>query len=446
MFTTLRIASFSTRALDAARDPIEIKVAGVDTSFSGSFSLNVYVRLDGNDEASWRWIGSGRVAARLSDSRLSLNAQLVQQGGKGPPKVEVLSTRIDEGEVHAADIQGYGVWGRVATAAMPLVKGTWLVRWPTKVLGDYLSREILESPLVDGMLKDLFEVGREHVDLETYEALVDDERKDQIATPLDVSPQDEPSPSSPLSPATLPSPDPSTAPPLAALPPPPSNFRMHAHLIGPTRLHTFPLPDFTPELYRPGGTREKLQALNLLTSALELHLTDIAHSRLSFSRGSIAFDPPSRASKYGEVIVSVEDLTVLMAADFALSAATSSVVAWTTGIKKLKSSGTSTTTVLARSLQLRFRLSGGTLQDASISPFTSVTPAFQLDNALLDVGADLVNALTKQLATQIAQAVSVVLGAFFKSAVKAHLQGLLDGVEERLRVAGVELPSGLRRG
>ncbi|KAL8286917.1 hypothetical protein RQP46_003923 [Phenoliferia psychrophenolica] len=468
VFKTLRIASFSTRALDACRDPIEVKVAGVDTDFSGSFSIKASLRIEGGegtkDGWSCQWLGSGRVAARLTDSRLSLNAQLVQKGGTGPPKVEVLSTRIDEGVVHEAVITGFGVWGRVATTAIPFVKGTVFVRWPTKILGDYLSREILESPLVDSILADIFNVASEHVDMETYEALIDDERQDEIATPLDPKIHDPPSSHSPSPPSpspstsSIPPPDPSqpeTAPPLAPPPPPPAQFRLHAHLVGPTRLHTFPLPDFSPELYRPGGTRSKLQSLNLLTSELQLNLTDIALARLTFARGSLAFDPPSNSTSGlggGDVIVSVEDLTVLMAGDFVLGADTSSVVAWTTGIKRLKSSGTSTTTVLARSLQLRFKLARSShsssayeLRQASISPFTSITPAFQLDNAVLDLGADFVNAVTKKLATQIAQAVSLVLGAFFKDAVRQHLQGLMVGVEERLREAGVELPSGLRR-
>ncbi|KAK4701365.1 hypothetical protein P7C70_g4866, partial [Phenoliferia sp. Uapishka_3] len=459
VFKTLRIASFSTRALDACRDTIEVKVAGIDTDFTGSFGIKAVVRVargNGKKEAedgwSWSWFGSGRVKANLTDSRVSLNVKLVQKERQGPPRVEVVFTRVDEGDIHAAIIEGFGIWGGVATRAVPWVKGTWLVRWPTQVLADYLSKDILEGPVVDSILAEIFKVGEGHVDMESYEGLVDSERASEIATPLDSSVLS----SSPT--ASQPTPDPktpSTAPPLLPAPHSHKKFRLHSHLIGPTRLHSFPLPDYTPPLYRPGGTRAKLQSLNLLTSELQLSLTEISLARLTFSRGSLAFDrprfdKPGSSLSGGEVVITVEDLTVLMAGDFSLGADTTPLLAWTTGIKRFNSSGTSTTTVLAHSLQLRIKLSRPSttsrwiLTEATMSPFTSVTPAFQLDNKIMDLGADLVNGVMKELRSQIAQAVSLLLEVWGREVVRKKLQEALDGVEEKLREAGVELPVGLR--
>lgn len=412
VFGTLRVASFSSRALDASRSPIEVKVAGVDANVTGSFSLKLVVRIEGAVEdlgaRSFKWVGSGRLAASVTDARLSLNAQLVQKAENVAPRVEVLSTRVDEGVIHRADIEGFGICGGIATRALPFIQGTVFVRWPVKILGDYLAREILEGPIVDSMLADLFSVARPHVDLETYVALVDSEREDEIATPLDATSLEPPPPPSPDDLDDLPPPSSTssaeTPPPLAETPSAPTQFRLHAHLIGPTRLHSFPLPDFSPGLYRPGGTRAKLQALNPITAQLQLDLTNVALARLSFDRGSLAFDPPSPPSSPGrhqpqilglgggELIVTVEDLTVFLTGDFSLGAATSPIVSWTTGIKHLRSSGTSTTTVLARSLQLRFRIvraKGGRgratayeLERATMSPFTSITPSFTLDNSV----------------------------------------------------------------
>ncbi|KAM0754765.1 hypothetical protein T439DRAFT_321806 [Meredithblackwellia eburnea MCA 4105] len=487
VFKTLRIDDFSTRSIDAFRSPVEIKAAGVQTNFTGSFGIKLSLSIDGGqakrDEQfwSWTWRGSGRVHANLTDSRLALAARIVQKE-QDTPRVEVISTRIDEGVIHEAKIQGFGIWGSVATFAVPIVKGTWLVRWPVKIIGDYLSREILEGPLVDELLREVYDFGQQHAHVETYEALVDDEREELMKTPLDAtalasfpslsSPRnDSPSSSSPSSQSSPPttSSEAISSPP--SLPPAPDSskdashhqLRFHSHLIGPTRLHSFPLPDFQPELYRPGGTRAKLQSFNLLTAELKLKLTKIAVSRLTFSRGSLAFDPPppigagsgTQGLGGGEVIVTVEDLEVLIGGDFSLGADTTSIVSWSTGIKRLQSSGTSTTTVLSRALQLRFRLiestsgpqeglSAYTLQKATMTPFTSITPKFQLDNAMLDMGAEIVNAITKQLATQIAQAVSAVLGVFFKKVVREYLQGIMDGIEGKLEDVGVRLPSGLR--
>jgi hypothetical protein len=53
--------------------------------------------------------------------------------------------------------------------------------------------------------------------------------------------------------------------------------------------------------------------------------------------------------------------------------------------------------------------------------------------------------ITASLDEQIAAVASIVVRQFMKDAVRLHLQSLMDGVEDTLRVSGVELPNNLRR-
>lgn len=274
------------------------------------------------------------------------------------------------------------------------------MRYPTKLIVDYLAREIVEGGLVDDLLAMACSTGSIHLDIDTYGAILNDEREKEIATPLDAASLSPPSASSSSSP---PPPPPSTTVDSAA--PSTTPFRAHAHLIGPSLLRNFPLPDFSPPLYRPGGTRAALQSFNMLTSEVQLKLSGSSLDRITFERASIAFDP-AVGSRGGELVVTVEDLTVLLKSRFSLHADTSSVISWTTGVKRIGEQGSSTTKVEARSLQLRFVLVRSSsaregapfvLKESSMSPFTSVEPRFQLDNQLAKLGAEVVNVVTAQL-------------------------------------------------
>ena len=177
--------------------------------------------------------GVGRISeARLRDSKLRLKLQLVQALREGAaPRFQVLSSAVEEGTIEEARIEGFGVWGGVVTKLLPFIKGTWLVRWPTTLAGDYFVREIVEGSLMDALLSEIFATAQGHIDISSYGALVDSERAHEVATPLDASSLVPPSPSLGSSSSH---PQPSSpqsdvmAPPASATATP---FRVHAHLI-----------------------------------------------------------------------------------------------------------------------------------------------------------------------------------------------------------------------
>ncbi|ORY70633.1 hypothetical protein BCR35DRAFT_307936 [Leucosporidium creatinivorum] len=471
VFTTLQLASATYKAIDVGRKPMDVHLEGVDSQFSGSFGVKVLLKLgeelgDGDksgeekvklnggvmkkEQQLFKWTGSGRVVAQLQKSGMDLQLQLVE-GSQGSPKLEVLSSSIDEGHIESAEIVGFGIWGSLLTRLIPWIRGTVYVRWPTKVVGDYLVREVVEGGVVEELLEEMVRKGGLHVDEETYGAILDEDREKEIRTPLDASalvPPSSPSASSPPTEPTIITTASNTSP---------TPFRLHFHLLGPTLLHSFPLPNFSPPLYRPGGTRAALQSLNLLTSEIKLELTSSQLSRITFERASLAFDPPSSSSPSiggGQLVVTVEDLKVLLSSKFSLHADTSSVVSWTTGIKRIGPRGTSTTEVEARSLQIRFVLERAAegregapfvLRQSEMSPFTSVQPRFELEReGIVKLGAEVVNAVTSGLKTQIALAASSLVAQGMRDVVRSQLQAGMDGFEEKLREAGVELPTGLR--
>ena len=143
----------------------------------------------------------------------------------------MLDSAVDEGQIEEAKIEGFGWGGGLATRLVPLVRGTWAVRWPTKLVADYLVRDVVEGGALDELLKSLLEAGEVHLDTSTYGAMIDEERALEIATPLDASslvPPSQPHTSSAL-------PTPSVSPAISRAPSPaPSStsLRFHAHLIG----------------------------------------------------------------------------------------------------------------------------------------------------------------------------------------------------------------------
>lgn len=111
-----------------------------------------------------------------------------------------------------------------------------------------------------------------------------------------------------------------------------SSFTLAAHLVGPTLLKSFVIPDSSPELYRPGGLRAKLHTLNVLTEEVQLKLSDTELRRISFQRGSIHFEG-------GALVVIVVGLEAEMTSRFKLFAETTSLMRWTTGTKKIGEKG-----------------------------------------------------------------------------------------------------------
>lgn len=514
VFKTLEISSACCRAIDVGRKPISVKASGVRADFKGSFGVQATITLEpiqpapsGDAKTSvtpsrqWKWKGSGRVDAEIDKSAMDLDLLFVQgrksrnrqtsdskvdlkgnerdQNEEKKPiaaaRLAVLSSSFDEGLIHRANIQGFGIWGSITTKALPWVRGTVLVRWPVKVVGDFLVREIVEGGVLDVMLKDAWATGGQHVDIDTYSSILDADRDTEIDAPLDASRLAPPSAAS-----SSPSPKPNPVDTEVAAPENPiaTAFRLHSNLIGPTKLQNFPLPDFEPPLYRPGGTRAALQSFNLLTSELQLKFYDSAFQSITFDRAALAFDPSRPGA--GDLVVTVDQLVVILAGKFKVHTDLTSLVAWTTGMKRIGQRGSSTTTVRARSLQIRFGLHqlspkvrkerGGfpyELRESAMSPFTSIEPRFEMESSFLKLGADLVNAITAGLKvspirlyiqscgsltwtrprleqTQIAQAASLVVKRGMQDVVRKNLQAALDGIEETLREAGVELPVNFR--
>lgn len=498
IFRKLRIAAFEGQTRDAFREGFEANVAGVEADFAGSFSVVATVRLEslgstgetgetdmatstrasrtGTSPAptrwAWRYVGSGRVDASVTQAGARLLLQLVQLKTKEEPSVELVESDVILGMIDFLKVEGFGKYGgKIITKVLPFLQGTWLVNYPTKLIANFFIKEMVEGREMQETIKEIIKLGRGHVDLETYGGLVDEERKTELAVPVDenslVPPGGAPPVSNSISSSTssLSSyPSSTTSSLVEKLPSSPksTSFRLHAHLIGPTLLTAFRLPDFSPILYPPGGHRAALQSLNLLTDEFKLELSENELSKISFERASLAFDPPSSVGPEGglgggELVITVQSFQVVLLSHFKIHANTSSIVSWTTGLKKIGEKGSSSTIVTSRSLQLRFHLeptpptqddqhtsSPYQLTSSSISPFTTITPSFKLDTPALALGTELLNLVTSQLDQLIAKAASVIVQKFMKEDMRRRLQELIDGAAEKLREVGIELPSEFR--
>lgn len=124
VFNTLRIASSSFRAIDAGRQPMKVAVYGVSADFRGSFAVKLVARLEDTAAGAegekqgrqvFKWAGSGRVDAKVEESALDLQLQLVEGKEKTSPRLEVLSSSVDEGVIERAELSGFGPWGKVVT-------------------------------------------------------------------------------------------------------------------------------------------------------------------------------------------------------------------------------------------------------------------------------------------------------------------------------------------
>ncbi|KAK4049207.1 hypothetical protein OIV83_004356 [Microbotryomycetes sp. JL201] len=455
VFSDLRIRELTHKAADVGRKPMAIRITDVDSDLRGLFGTRVTVALEtveagkaAHVSKGWRWSGSGRVDTKLEKSNVALQVQFVQSETEGEPaQLEVLDCVIDEGNIDRLIVEGFGVWGGLATRFTPALKSTWLVKRSIQLIGDYLVREIVEREVVSDIVRSAWPPISKHIDPSTFEAIKDDERDGAAAEEIK-APNLLARPNSPLGPGRK-SPEPKRN--SAAV----SAFRFRASLVGPTILKGFALPDYSPPLYPAGGTRAALQSLNPLTSELKIDITDSVLSKIAFNRSTVSFDP-SRVGA-GDFVVTVEDLAVTLTSRFSFHADTSNLIAWTTGIKRLGESGTATTKIDARSLEIRFILVPAkdrvereghgapfVLKDSSISPFNTFEPVIEFDRAFLKFGADIANAVSASLKVQIAQAASFVVQRGISRALRKYLQKGMDGVEDKLREAGVELPLELR--
>ncbi|GAA5848316.1 hypothetical protein JCM3766R1_004660 [Sporobolomyces carnicolor] len=513
-FGRLRVDTASCRARDTFRDPIDVSADGISVEMKGN--TGVRVRLEWittvaepattpttttttttTDEEKkkkrkkreWTWRTSGRTAVKLDDASLKLRLRLTKsrcptpssEGEGDKPHVEVISTELKPGMIRSLHLDGFEPWiGRLVTFVVPYIRSTLLVSYPVAVAGDYLIREAVEGRPVDELLGQFAHFATKHVDGELYGAIVDDERDDDLSTPLD---------------ATLLVPPPrssfsnSTRDDDEHAPPPPSRtatatatrstpFRFHAHLLGPTRLHSFRLPDFAPELYRRDGKglRNTLQSLNLVTSEFKLLISRSVLESITFSSASVAFDPPREDDdetrrggvRGGELVVTVSPLACTLASSFSLTAGVKNpIVSWASGFDQVGERGTSRTTVRSESLQIRLRLTKrrhasastkgapivlGVERDAlgvnggrdsaaakalSMSDFSSIESRVDLESKLgRKLGEKVVNKLLESLKTQLAQAASLIIAHFLVDLARDRLQQVLDEVDEKLRVEG----------
>jgi len=370
-FSRLRVATASFRARDTNREPLEVKASGLEVNMKGNTGMRVRIGLgerrdlerrnrepkevvNKKKEREWNWRTSGRTEVELHDALLHLKLQLVKSP-LGEPRLSVVSTTLAPGVIDSLQLKGFYPFGRLVTLVIPYIRSTALVSYPVGLLGDYLIREGVEGRPVDELLAQFTHFASKHVDTELYGGIVDEEREAEVNTPLDstslVPPKTSTSSSKISSYAPAPSSKSKSTP-----------FRFHAHLLGPTRLHSFKLPDFSPELYRADGKgfRNTMQSLNLLTSEFKLRISNSSLSSISFQSASVAFDPPTNAPgiRGGDLVITVAPLSCTLLSSFSLTADVKNpLLSWASGVDELGEKGTSSTTVHSKSLQIRLRLS-----------------------------------------------------------------------------------------
>ncbi|GAA5949052.1 hypothetical protein JCM3765_003994 [Sporobolomyces pararoseus] len=473
-FAKLRVATSSFKARDTNREPLEVKASGLEVNMKGNTGMRVRIKMGARREIEkingvaqkskkeWSWRTSGRTEVELHDALLHLKLQLTKTTD-GSPRLSVLSTTLAPGSIDSLHLKGFHPFGKLITFVIPYIRSTSLVSYPVGMIGDYLIREALEGRPVDELLSKFAHFASKHVDGDTYGAIVDDEREKELSTPLDSNslvPPSTPSTSSPSIDQTAPSPSSvSTSTP----------FRFHAHLLGPTRLHSFRLPDFAPELYRSDGKglRNTLQSLNLLTSEFKLLISKSSLQSITFESASVAFDPPSNSPgiRGGDLVITVAPLSCTLVSSFSLTADVKNpLLSWASGVDQLGEKGTSTTTVHSKTLQIRLRLSkarpgrsgapivlgveeevaalgvkGGKDENKalSVSDFTSIESRVELGSKLgKKLGEKVVNKLLEGLKTQLAQAASLIIAHFLVDLARDRLQQVLDQVDEKLRIEG----------
>lgn len=370
-FSRLRVATASFRARDTNRDPLEVKASGLEVNMKGNTGMRVRIGLGERrdlerrnrepkevvkkkKEREWNWRTSGRTEVELHDALLHLKLQLVKSP-LGEPRLSVISTTLAPGVIDSLQLKGFYPFGRLVTLVIPYIRSTALVSYPVGLLGDYLVREGVEGRPVDELLAQFTHFASKHVDTELYGGIVDEERDSEVNTPLDSGSLVPPKTST--SSRQIDSHAPSASSKSKSTP-----FRFHAHLLGPTRLHSFKLPDFSPELYRADGKgfRNTMQSLNLLTSEFKLKISKSSLSSISFQSASVAFDPPTNAPgiRGGDLVIAVSPLTCTLVSSFSLTADVKNpLLSWASGVEELGEKGTSSTTVHSKSLQIRLRLS-----------------------------------------------------------------------------------------
>lgn len=480
-FAKLRVASASFTARDTNRDPFEVNASGLEVKMKGNTGMRLRIKLeprrptertgsesDERQAKEWSWRTSGRTEVELHDALLQLKLQL-SKSTNGTPRLAVLTTTLSPGVIDSLHLRGFQPFGKLVTYLVPYIRHTPLVSYPVGLLGDYLIREAVEGKPFDELLAKFANFASKHVDGDTYGGIVDDERQRDLHTPLDPTSLIPPSTSSIPSSVSTSSPSIDQTTERSSTSAISTSFRFHAHLLGPTRLHSFRLPDFAPELYRSDGKglRNTLQSLNLLTSEFKLLISQSSLESITFEKASVAFDPPpnSPGIKGGDLVITVAPLSCTLVSSFSLTADVKNpLLSWASGVERLGEKGTSTTTVHSKTLQIRLTLSkaksgregapivlgveeevaalgvnGGREGNKalSISDFTSIESRVELGSKLgKKLGEKVVNKLLEGLKNQLAQAASLIIAHFLVDLARDRLQQVLDQVDEKLRIEG----------
>lgn len=428
VFSTLKVGDIALRSRDTFREVVQLNVGGIATSFAGSFGSRVVLELEeqGGRKWSWCYTGAGRMSVDLERVAVGIDSRLLKPSGTDPlPRLSILNSSLSIGSLNSLQILGFGPMGFLANRLLPSLRQTLLVKGPIGLTSNHIVREVVRDEVLREGLRTVWKEVGGHLDLESFGSLTDDERIDTFKEP-------------PILPDTKVTPVEKPAKP----------FHLSGSLVGRILLRHFPLPDYVPVLYRPGGTRAKLQSFNMLTEKVEFKMYESEILRLSFDGGSFAFESVAGSGadggEGGVLIFTAENWEIQVQSHFKISANTSSLVAWTTGVPRLSEQGASLTTITSRTLQLRFHLSLSAapphllLSSASLSPFTSIVPQITLETPSLQIGVELVNALTGSLSSQIAYATSVIIEQFVVEGVVEALQTTLGGLEEQLGELGVE--------
>lgn len=433
VFEQLGLRDVGLRARDVTREEIGLKIEGLGMKFNGNFALRVRISTadigeKGKERWSKSWRSSGRISAEINETKFAFSTRFVLPLPSSPSRISLVHSALDLGQINSLKLEGFGRFAPIIARLVSAFSTSIVVRWPADRVFGIMLREALEDEIMSEEVEKVWELVKAHLDAEgSWAELTEEDRakeEEMFAAPSEVDDKKEGTKKKE------------------------PHFHLSGFLHGRTHLQSFPLPPFSPSLYREGGARALLQQFNMITNEINFSLTDSSLESIVSQRGEVDLELDVDG---GVLTVDVRGLEVVLKSTFEIFAETTSLVAWTTGIKKIGEKGISTTIVKATTLTLKFILTRSplslrntfVLRTASISPFTSIIPSFTL-HTTPKLGVELVNALTKSLSSEIAVGSSFVVRRFMESFVRDGLQGMLDGVEETLAQNGVVLPTAMR--
>lgn len=271
---------------DVGRDGVRVDAHKLAAHVDSNYSLKFVFTVHGLDEFRqldhklFALSTSGRCSIKVSDATLAAKVSQVffRQLYSGLmyisthtklwlcPKPELAAASLRMGQLEHFALR-YTRLAAPLNLFMRHLGGTIWADYPAELALTFVVREILKSDELDSDLSRLSRHLSAHVDSAQWE---DKEDGDRLAA-------------------------------VPVLTPPTGSGRLWGLTVpSPVVLRDFKLPDLVPELYRAGGTREKLQALNFLTGKVELKLSSNAVERCSW-RDAVA------STQKGETRIVLED-------------------------------------------------------------------------------------------------------------------------------------------